>query len=191
MKLVLNITGTRPMLQHNGRLANPIDPYTRRVKELVAKRKKTDEDLIAIMQAEARGAVYETAEGLVGFPTANVWRCIYDAAKAYKRGEDIKRSMTHDPIVEPLLIGGEHVTVDAYLSDPAHIDYRPVAVQRSKTMRARPIIAAGWQTTHTFDVLEEIMDLRDLGPIIDRAGRIVGLGDWRPIYGAFVATVEA
>lgn len=183
MKLVLSLTGSRPMLQHNGRLANPIDPYTRALKELTAIRKKTDEVLAAIMQAEARGAAYETPEGLLGFPTANVWRCIYDAAKAFKRGEDIKRSLTHDPVVEPLLVDGGKVMVDEFLT-PATIDYRPVAVNRAKTMRARPIIEH-WSCIHTFDLLEDIIDPRDMQPILDRAGRVVGLGDWRPIYGAF------
>lgn len=189
MKIVLTLTGTRPMLQHNGRLANPIDPHTRALKELTGKRKKTDEDLIAIMRAEALGSAYETTDGLLGLPTANVWRCIYDAAKAYKLGEDIKRSLTHDPIVEPLLVADNEIKLETFLADPANIDYRPVKIQTKKTMRARPLVH-GWSCTHVFDLLDDIIDPRELAPVLERAGRIVGIGDWRPIYGAFNCVVQ-
>lgn len=188
MKLTLTLTGDRPVLLHNGRLANPLDPYTQQLKALTSKRKKTDDDLIAIMRVEARGGAYETSDNLLAFPTQNVWRSIYDAAKAYKRGEDIKRALLSSAAMEPLYVNGQTVDVDEYLSNPEHIDYRPVAVQRAKTMRARPVVH-GWSTTHHFELLDDVIDPRDLGPIIERAGRLVGIGDWRPTFGGF--TCEA
>lgn len=190
MKLTLHLTGERPMLQHNGRLANPLDPNTRALKALTAKRKKTDEDLVDIMRAEARGALYETPEGLVGLPTQNVWRSVKDAATAFKRGRDIERGLIGSDEVEPLLIFGEKVDAVAFLADPANIDYRPVVVQRARTMRARPLVR-GWSTSHTFELLEDVIDPRDMVPILERAGRLVGVGDWRPTYGTFSCTVEA
>lgn len=189
MKLSLTLTGQRPLLMHNGRLANPLDQYTRELKALTGKRKKTDEDLIAIMRVEARGSAYETSDGLLGMPDQNVWRCIYDAAKAYKRGEDIKRALLASDGVEPLFIAGAHVTADEFCSNPANIDYRPVAVQRNKTMRARTL-ARDWSSVHHFELLEDVIDPRDLAPILERAGRLVGLGDWRPTYGTFSAAVD-
>lgn len=190
MEINLTLTGTKPMLMHNGRLSNPIDPNTQALKQLTAKRKKTDDDLIEIMKCEARGDAYETEDGLLGFPAQNVWRCIYDAAKAYKRGEDIKRALSFNPIVEPLTVDGEHRKVEDFLySDPGrNILYVPVSVNRAKTMRARPQVH-NWSAAFTFELLEDVIDPRDLIPVLERAGRLVGLGDWRPIYGTF--TVEA
>lgn len=189
MQLILNITGTRPMLMHNGRLANPIDPHTRELKQLTAKRKKTDEDLIDIMRVEARGSAYETTDELLGYPTQNVWKCVYSAATAFKRGEDIKRALSAADTTELLLVGGEQIKVATFLEDPANIDYRPVKVMGKKTMRARPIVH-DWATTHTFELLEDVMDPRDLVPILERAGRLVGLGDWRPTFGTFTVEVS-
>lgn len=190
MKLVLTLTGIRPMLQHSGRLSNPIDPYTQRLKALTGKRKKTDEDLVAIMQVEARGGCWETPDGLLGVPNAAVWRSLYDAAKAYKRGEDIKRALLLDDDTAPLLLDGKSITCDKFLGDASHIDYRPVKIQNRKTMRARPKVPSGWKSTHTFELLSDVIDPRDLAPIVERAGRLVGIGDWRPTYGTFTMEVS-
>lgn len=190
MKLKITLTGQRPLLMCNGRLANPLDPYTRQMKAITGKRKKTDDDLVEIMQIEARGSSYETSDNLLALPTQNVWRCIYDAAKAYKRGEDIKRGLLASDDVEPLLINGDTVDVDQFLSDPANIDYRPVVIMRRRTMRARAI-ARDWSCSHHFDLMDDVIDVRDLGPILERAGRLVGVGDWRPTYGTFACELDA
>jgi hypothetical protein len=191
MQLILAITGERPMLQHNARLANPINAYTQRLRSITGKRKKTDEDLVDIMSIEARGGCWETPDGYLGVPTAAVWRSIFDAAKAYKLGQDVKRALLMGDAVEPLLVNGKKVTCDEFLRDTANIDYRSVKVGTSRTMRARPIIQAGWQTTHTFELLADVIDPRNLAPVIQRAGRLVGLGDWRPTYGTFTAEVSS
>lgn len=190
MEFVVMLTGERPMLQHNGRLANPIDSYTRQLSAITGKRKKTDDDLISIMEIEARGACWETPEGLLGLPNAAVWRCIYDAAKAYKRGEDIKRALILEDIVQPLSVGGAFVSCDEYLKDATHIDYRPVKVNNRKTMRARPIVH-DWSSSHRFELLDDVIDARALVPILERAGRLVGVGDWRPTYGTFSVEVSS
>lgn len=190
MEITITLTGICPMLQHNGRLANPIDPHTRALKELTAKRTKTDDDLIRIMATEARGGCWETPSGLLGLPTAAVWRSIYDSAKAFKLGEQIKRALLFaDPeYVDPLLIDGETQDCDIWVKDYDHIDYRPAKVQGRKVMRARPLIPAGWESTHTFELLDDVIDGRDLTPVIERAGRLTGVGDWRPTYGRFEVT---
>jgi hypothetical protein len=173
------------MLQHNGRLANPIDQWAQLLKALTSKRKKTDEDLAAIRQVEARGGCWETRDGLLGIPTSAVWRSIYDAATAYKLGASVKRALHFSDETIPLLVGGETVFCDDYLADAANIDYRPVVVNRVRTMRARPLVHPGWVSTHQFNLLDDVIDIRELVPVLERAGRLVGLGDWRPTYGTY------
>lgn len=201
MKVTLNLTGERPMLQHNGRMSNPLSAEARAMKALTSKKRKTDEDYLAMLTTEARGAVYETTDGLLGVPSQNLWRSLYDAATAFRRGADIKRALMvadgDGDLVVPLLIpqgragrSGE-ISVESFLSVPEHVDYRPVKVGQVRTMRARPKVPAGWTCTHHFDLLEDVIDPRDLAPIIERAGRLVGLGDWRPTFGTFATDVEA
>ena len=193
MNLTVKMRGICPMLQHNGRLANPIDPHTRAMKALTSKRTKTDDDLVQIMVTEARGGCWETPDGLLGLPTAAVWRSIYDAAKAYKLGEQIKRALLFDDpdYVDPLIIDGESHSCDIWVKDPDHIDYRPAKVMGRKVMRARPLIPAGWESEHTFELLDDVLDARDLAPVLERSGRLVGVGDWRPTYGRFEVEVMA
>lgn len=190
MEITITLTGICPMLQHNGRLANPLDPHTRALKALTAKRTKTDDDLMAIMLTEARGGCWETDDGLIGLPSAAVWRSIYDASKAFKLGEQIKRSLlfADADYVDPLEVDGQVHEADIWLKDHDHIDYRPAKVMGRKVMRARPLIPAGWKSTHTFELLDDVLDSRDLVPVLERAGRLVGVGDWRPTFGRFEVT---
>lgn len=186
MELALTLIGTKPMLQHNGRLSNPLDPYTRKLRQISGKRKKTDEDLVEMMHIEARGSAWETEDGILGVPTAAVWRSIQQAATAFKLGRDVERGLIVDDTVEPLVIGKKTYTVDDYLAKSMnHVDYRPVKVQTSRTMRARVRVAEGWRCTHKMEIDPDVLDLRNLQPVFARAGRLVGIGDWRPRYGTF------
>lgn len=187
----VSITGTHPLLLHNQRLANPLDPHTRELKALTSKRKKTDDDLAEMLVVEARGAAYETPEGLIGLPDANIWRSMQEAAKAYKGGKNVSRAVIYDPVrVAPLVIGGEHVMVEDYLARPGSIDYRPVGVMGKKTMRARPIIDAGWSASCEFEVHTDIVPVEELAQFLERAGRLEGVGDHRPQYGRYTVSVE-
>jgi hypothetical protein len=188
---ILRLTGARPLLVHNGRLANPLDPYVRSMKEYTGKRRKTDEDYRQMLYIEARGGVYEADENpdLLGMPDVNVWRSLFDAAKAFKRGMDIKRALICEMRTPPLLVDGAEAKIEEFLAaGPEHIDYRPVRIGTSKSMRARALIEH-WSSTHEFILLTDVIDPRDMIPIVERAGRLVGLGDWRPMFGAFTAEI--
>lgn len=184
MKLALALHGLTPLVAHNTRLANPLDPYAVRLKEITRKAAKdrTDEDIIEAMRVESRGAIYETPEGLVGWPVENVWRCIQEASRAFKLGQHVKRGLLFDATVEPLEIGGEVHQVDAFLADPTNIDYRSMRVKASRVMRSRPIFR-DWSLRVNFDALEDVLDLRVLSPVLERAGRLTGMGDSRPVGG--------
>lgn len=67
-----------------------------------------------------------------------------------------------------------------------YLDRRRVMIQRNGINRTRPALAAGW--TATFDVmvnLPEYIDQTALRETIEQAGRLIGLGDFRPTFGRF------
>jgi len=65
-------------------------------------------------------------------------------------------------------------------------DRRRVTVQRAGVTRVRPAMTKGWKLTFDFLVnLPEYIDANDLRETIESAGKLVGLGDFRPTYGRF------
>lgn len=186
----VQIKGTRPILQHNGMLANPIDPLTRQVAALAKKKNKTVADYQALLTLEAYAGCWQTADGRLGLPTENVWSAIREAARMTKNGKEIERGLSFDPgEVATLIVGGKPCETRAYVEEPsgAHLFIRTVVVSRRRCLRARTI-AREWSSTHTFTLMEDVLDLDRFTPIIECAGRLIGVGDWRPIYGRFDVT---
>lgn len=64
-----------------------------------------------------------------------------------------------------------------------------VQVQRNGVTRVRPALKAGWTTTVELMVnLPEYIPVADLHDVIVNAGRLIGVGDFRPTYGRFRVT---
>jgi hypothetical protein len=61
-----------------------------------------------------------------------------------------------------------------------------VQVQRNGVTRVRPAMRAGWQATFIFMVnLPEYVSREMLLGLLTDAGRLIGVGDFRPTYGRF------
>lgn len=67
-----------------------------------------------------------------------------------------------------------------------YLDTRRVVVQRSGVNRTRPAMKIGWRIDLQFTVLlPEYIAQSDLHSVLDTAGRLIGVGDFRPTYGRF------
>lgn len=65
-------------------------------------------------------------------------------------------------------------------------DRRRVVIQRSAVTRTRPALKKGWKMTCELMVtLPEYIPQSVLNEVIAAAGRLVGVGDFRPTYGRF------
>jgi len=65
-------------------------------------------------------------------------------------------------------------------------DKRRVVIQRNGVNRTRPAMKAGWRADFQLMVLlPEYISRDDLHQVISNAGRLIGLGDFRPTYGRF------
>lgn len=68
-------------------------------------------------------------------------------------------------------------------------DRRRVVIQRNGVNRVRPAMRAGWVAEFELMVLvPEYIQTGDLLDTISTAGRLVGIGDFRPTYGRFSVT---
>lgn len=69
---------------------------------------------------------------------------------------------------------------------PDYIDQRRVVIQRSAVTRNRPALKTGWKAQFFLMVnLPEYVPVQRLNYILQQAGRIVGLADFRPSFGRF------
>lgn len=68
-------------------------------------------------------------------------------------------------------------------------DRRRVVIQRNGVNRTRPALKVGWKCEFDLMVmLPEYISRDDLHSVITNAGRLIGLGDFRPTYGRFQIT---
>ncbi len=68
-------------------------------------------------------------------------------------------------------------------------DMRRVMIQRNAVTRTRPAMKAGWEAEFQLMVnLPEYIRPIDLHDVMSSAGRLIGLGDFRPTYGRFAVS---
>lgn len=190
-ELTLKLTGRSSMLLHSDRGANPIHPDTIAHKVLTSKRKKTDEDHLAIARSEYMLGFYSST-GVV-IPTTNVKSSIVEGAKLNKLGSAFNRClMILDDAVEIKHSGPK--TQDAMWKDPACVDVRSVKVGQARLMRYRPRLN-DWSLVVSILFDEKMVERQQIVNAAENAGQYIGLGDYRPAKGGtfgrfFVETIN-
>jgi hypothetical protein len=67
-----------------------------------------------------------------------------------------------------------------------YIDRRRVMIQRNGITRCRPAMLTGWKTSVQLQVLlPEYINSQLLNEVVAQAGRLIGVGDFRPTFGRF------
>jgi hypothetical protein len=180
----LRLNGVSPgLLTHNERLASKLDPIARELSAISSKRKKTDDDLAEMARLEFIGGLYVTDDGLVGLPAWNVFKSLQEGARLNKLGKAVERAVL--PIgrdVLPIKHDGPN-TAEAMWAAGC-FDQRSVKVSTSKVTRTRPHFT-NWSLDATFAVDTEILRFDEFELIAYNAGRLVGVGDYRPRFGRF------
>lgn len=185
-------TGTRAVLMHNIRLASPMDPYAKQLKELNAKRSKvkTDEDRIEIARTEWQGGLYWSEATGPYIPGSWLFKCLVEGARLTRAGKKIERGVQISDLEIPLLYTGPR-DLESMWGDNGQspfVDFRSVRVGAARVDRCRPIFHS-WKFATILDVDPGIIDLDELVTIARDAGAMVGMGDYRQQYGRFEAEV--
>lgn len=75
------------------------------------------------------------------------------------------------------------------VKDWDYLDRRRVVIQRNAITRSRPAMREGWQATFILMCnLPEYIGQDLLNGTIQNAGKLIGLGDFRPSFGRFLVT---
>lgn len=188
MEFTITITGTAPLLMHNSRLANPLDPAAKALKKVTSKRTKTDEDHEELARLEHAGSLYFDADAGPYIPADNIWRALYDAAKKSKRGPKVKEGVFISTDINPLAYRGPR-TIEGLWKDENFRHLASAKVSQQRVMRTRPIFRE-WRVDAEGVIDPAVIDLADLVSIAETAGHLVGMGDWRPRFGRFTAEVR-
>ncbi|HEY2596969.1 MAG TPA: hypothetical protein VGJ79_00660 [Candidatus Dormibacteraeota bacterium] len=142
-----------------------------------SKAKKTD---------DIESYVYRTEAGEIALPGEYLRQAIINAAK-YKQDPRSPRKSAMD-LTKAAVIS---LTPLASLGTDAwdYLDKRRVVVQRNAVTRVRPAMRVGWEAKIVLMCnLPEYIGEDFLRQLLDDAGRLIGVGDFRPTYGRFSVT---
>jgi hypothetical protein len=187
MRVRITLEGTTSLLCHNARLANPLDPLVRQMKAISSKRKKTDDDLERLARLEFEGGLYFDDSG-PHVPGANIEKSIVEGARITRQGKQVERGLfiTDDEV--PLIYSGPR-GVDELWADESRRSMMSVKVGTNRVMRCRPMFRT-WKLEAHGEMDPAQLNLDVLEGIVTDAGAMVGLGDYRPRYGRYTATVD-
>lgn len=142
-----------------------------------SKAKKTD-DLASY--------VYRCDNGHLGLPGEYLRQSIIGAAR-FRQDPRSPRKSAMDLYKAGIVAITE--LADLGVEEADYIDRRRVLIQRNAITRERPALKEGWEATIELMVLlPEYIDRTTLLEIIGSAGRLIGVGDFRPTYGRFAVT---
>lgn len=185
--LKFRITGTAPLLMHNGRLADPLDEFTKKIKKISSKRNKTDADHLEMARVEWYGSLYLNEDGLPCIPSYVMEGPLTGRGGAAGKVKMRKQGEAGMFIQEDAVLEYEGpASIDKLWEDKQFRLRAKVKIGQSSVMRTRPMFRE-WSAVIEIWYNPELLNPEAIIQWMDVAGDQVGLMDWRPKYGRFVS----
>lgn len=139
-----------------------------------SKSKKTD---------DVETYVYRCDNGTIGLPGEYLRQSIIHAAK-FRQDPRSPRKSGADLFKAGIVCLTNLASLGT--KDWDYLDTRRVTIQRNGINRTRPAMKVGWKATFELAVnIPEYIDRQMLREVIEQAGRLIGVGDFRPTFGRF------
>lgn len=200
----MTIEGVSPLLLHSGQTADPLNQFSRATKRLEKKGKDKTEEYFKLMSIlEWWGGLHLSTPAIIAedgtvtclsgthitIPAHQLDSCIREGARKTKDGKQACAGVIveADGILEH---EGPQDLMQLVEDDRFHFRCA-VKVSMSRVMRTRPRFDK-WSITFTVCIDPEIVDPPSLDRWLTSAGRMIGIGDWRPgaphggNYGRFI-----
>lgn len=168
---LISVIGTAPFLFHRWSVEG-VDAKAKAAKG--SKAKKSD---------DLESYVYRNPKGELCIPGEYLRMAIIGAAK-FRQDPRSPRKSAMDLFkagvvaIEPLCSLG--------VTEWSYVDQRRVMIQRNGITRSRPAMETGWRVDFLIQcLLPEYIPAEILNEVIQSAGRLIGIGDFRPTYGRF------
>jgi hypothetical protein len=170
----ITITGTSPILFHRW----SVEGVAEKAAAAKGSKAKKSDDL--------ESYVYRNDKRELCLPGEYLRMSIIGAAK-FKQDPRSPRKSAQD------LFKAGIIALDTLVSlgvkDWHYIDKRRVQVQRNAITRQRPALNEGWTASFLMQVLvPEYVSPNLLNEVVQSAGRLIGVADFRPTFGRFVVT---
>lgn len=173
------VAGT-PLLMHNIRLANPMDPHAIALGKISKKRGKTYEDYEAMCRIDFEGGMYwRDGIGPV-VPAQNLEKFIQSGAKVKKLGTKVTEAVQCLDSFYPLIYKGPKEIELLYKEK-----FRDISMQgigKSKVIRCRPMFEA-WAVEFSLVIDVDAINQEEIQYAMEYAGRYKGFMDGRPRNG--------
>lgn len=176
------LAGMCPMIQHNGDLANPMNPTVKAQKLISGKRKKTEADFEELARLEFFGGLYNDGKLGIVIPAEVLESTINGEARKFKEGPAAKAGMVIMENTKLIFEGPQ--TVKEMWEDGRFTFQKMVVVARARILRTRPIFE-NWSADIEVSFEDTVCDESQIYKWLVKAGQVVGIGDWRPRYGRF------
>lgn len=167
----LRIEGTAPFLFHRWSV-DGIEAKANAAKGSKAKR-----------QDDLETYVYRSESGELCIPSEYLRMAMVHAAK-YKQDPRSPRKSAMD-LAKAGLVGLDELCSTGQ-KEWDYVDRRRVMVQRNGVTRCRPALLKGWRIEACFQVLlPEYLQPDFVNDLAQSAGRLIGIGDFRPTFGRY------
>jgi hypothetical protein len=168
------IEGTAPILFHRWSC------------EAVEEKSKAAKGSAAKKSDNIESYLYRDEKGNVAIPSEYFRQSVISAAK-FKQDPRSPRKSAMDLFKAGIATLGELCSFG--VKEPDYMDRRRVVVQRNGITRVRPAMSIGWKCGVSFQILlPEYINPQLMNDTLQYAGRIVGVGDFRPSFGRFQIT---
>jgi len=191
--LNIHIEGISPLIIHSGTTKNPLNDWTKALKELTKIRNKTDEIHQDISDTEwyaylytnpgiHPGAIIDDAKIIL--PSLHIEAAIRSGSKKIKMGKQFPAACFVEEDAE-LIFPDKGKSLSELHADP---NYRLVTDCKvggtSSVIRTRPYFPV-WSLKFKMSINTDIMDIASVKQSIELCGQQCGMGTWRPKHGRF------
>lgn len=167
----ITVEGIAPLLFHRWSV-DAIETKAKAAKGSAAK--KTD---------DVESYVYRADDGTIAIPGEYFRMSLIGAAK-YQQDPRSPRKSAMDLFKAGVAVLDELCSLGS--KDWDYLDRRRVMVQRNGITRARPAMNSGWRAAFHLQVMTpEYVSPHLLNATLATAGRLIGVGDFRPTFGRF------
>ncbi|HYT08991.1 MAG TPA: hypothetical protein VEL77_15205 [Rugosimonospora sp.] len=171
----VTITGVAPFLFHRWNI------------EVVEEKNKAARGSRARKENDLESFVHRDVKGNLAIPTEYLRQAIIGAARYKSDPRSPKKTMMD--LVKAGIVAAEEFC-NFGVKDWDYVDRRRVLIQRNAITRSRPAMHIGWTVTALFTVITaEYISPTMFNELIQTAGKLIGIGNFRPSFGRFQVTV--